>query len=995
MQDRPETQENIKRILSYLMRDDEDVVIPDDSDIPPLTHDTSRQFEALRLMIRKYEARKYPARLYDYAREKMVVNGVTMDAIHVKYKGGEPTEEESNDIINAGLVVRKLNIISSIIYALQFSPNYLNATQLEKDVIVEKLVAMMSEIIDPKLAAERRETLSPSAEMNEFIDQLVKRVNLTLDLDSKEDYDETLRKIRNAERYFVAANNKQRILIFESHINENDIYQIDIPIGNKLTLEQKKEFVKLHRVIEADRPVWFNQLAKWEQDWFTKNVPATIDDDWEEFESLFQSSAMQHIPGIKNARYNHLVSVDDHGKETILSKSLKAGTLVPYEMPLTQQEQVEAAMLTAEQALDSLQTVAIDNFTQLWGDIEGIKPLVLVQSLLSDTTMGGSDNQLTKIQRQAIESIMNKDKFSGIEIINGNEPENFLRLFAQQDSKRWEYADLVINYAHNFIDAIQDKVLSVEQRKQILIIQSALTELDNLKQLTSFTNPNDIIKRRNYEAFKVAYLGVLVEAMGGVVSTNCKSGKDRTGLDEIYRHAMLLYFEAHGELPAFKDDDENRQDFIKIFVDLFNTMKTHEAAAANTPGSFGLKDDAMMLCKDIARELGDSYLLSNKRAAINKPPLFTADEAKQAKQRKEFVKEEATAQKKNKAGLWDKAPKQVRAPVMKAQRRIKKRTKRALTTTRQMNTIHLFLSGDLTSIEELANTYTIKAEYAAKRGQATAETKAELQVAIDDCLKLKNRLDKILTDAYAQSYPNNKRYNNNVQVAETIKQKLSDTIMSFSVPLETISTFCNSNVCDASKVPTKVFDILHGDDTSSASITSNTDAIKSTPLLADNARVGSITLKDERPLRTQHYQLAVVQQYRSDGSFVTELHFKDEDLKRMGAKGSQTTGAKLIEEHIANPSAKFPIEINGNFPKKVVKEMILYCKANNYEYVNNTKYQFSPSTSSIEEAKKKYASEKTRREIFGERAKQLGKRNANVEAELEAKLPNTPSQSTT
>lgn len=994
MHDRSDAQENMKKILSRLLRDG-DVEIPDDSEIAPFTHGSSKQLEALRLMIRKYEAQKYPARLYDYARENILVDGETMDVIHVKYKGGVPTDEENDEIINAGLAVRKLNLISSIIYAIQFSKIYLDATQLEKEVIVEKLIVLMGEMIDPKLAAARRETLTPSAEMNEFVDTLVNRINSTLDLDTKEDYDDTLRKIRNAERYFVAVNNKQRILMFESRINDNDIYQIDIPIGNRLTLEQKKEFVKIHRDVVADRPVWFNQLPQWEQDWFKKNVPVQLDDDWDEFESLYQSSAMQHIPGIKNARYNHLISVDADGKETLLSKCLKAGTLVPYEMPLTSQAQVEAAMLTAEQALDSLQAVAKEKFHEAWGDIEGIKPLVLVQSLLSDTTLGGGDNQLTRIQKQAIESIINKDKYSGVKIINGNEPQNFLRLFAQQDSKRWEYADSVINDALTFLDAIQDKDLSADQRKRVLMIQSALQELDNLKQLTSFTNPNDIIKRRNYEAFKVAYLGVIVEAMGGVVSTNCKSGKDRTGLDEIYKHAMTLYFELYGELPSFNDEDEKRQAFIDIFVSLFNTMKTHEAAAANTPGSFGLKDDAMMLCKDIARELDTSYLLSNVRAAINKPPLFTADEAKQAKQRKESVKDEATAVKKNKSGLWSKAPKQVRIPVKHAKRQIRKRTRRTLTTSRQTNTIQLFLSGDLTSIEELAKTYTIKAEYAAKRGQSTAETTAELQVAIDDCLKLKNRLDKILTDVYAQNYPNNKRYANNVQVAETIQQKLTDTITNFSVPLETISTFCNSNVCDSSKVANKVYEILHGDDEASATITSNTDAIKTTPLLSDNARVGSITLKDERPLRSQHYQLAVVQQYKSDGSFVTELHFKENDLKRLGAKGSQTTGAKMIEEHIANPAAKFPIEFNGNFPKKVVKEMILYCLANNYEYANNTAHRYTPTKGEIADAKVKYTSDKTRKEIFGERAKQLGKRNTEAVKELEAKLPNTPSQTTT
>ena len=133
-------------------------------------------------------------------------------------------------------------------------------------------------------------------------------------------------------------------------------------------------------------------------------------------------------------------------------------------------------------------------------------------------------------------------------------------------------------------------------------------------------------KDANFPAMKAALSEILVEAMGGAVSTNCKSGKDRTGFDELYRSSMLLYFKKYGKLPSVydpkndpkNDSKNNRKNFVDIFVQLFNTMKTQEGAATNTPGSFGLKDSAQMLCSDIVMALGDSYKNSNKRADLNK-----------------------------------------------------------------------------------------------------------------------------------------------------------------------------------------------------------------------------------------------------------------------------------------------------------------------------------------------------------------------------------------
>lgn len=973
--------EKIANVLAAILPENDTEWMDEDLDLPLDVAGLSAQVQVLRKKIMEYEKKKYPARLYTYHREVAKVDGVKKDIIHVHYLGGDPTEEESLETINAGIIVRKLNLISTVLYALDKLPSCFVMTNAKKAALEKQLFAMVSDITDPGKALERGKNLTPAEEMDDFISQMITTINESLE--PSVDHNEILRKIRNAERYFVAQNNKQRILVYESEINEQSLFQVDIPFGNKLSRDQKIEFTKIHRA-NADQPSWFKQLPEWEKVWFRQNVPQAIDGDWTEFESLFQSSAMQHIPGLKNARYNHLVSIKDD-EVTVLSKNFKTGTMVPYEMPLSFDELVDATKKTARQALGALRESVQENFEQVWGKMEGLKPLILVQSLLSDTTMGGSDNTLTKAQQRAIESI--KHEFVDVHIVTGNEPENFLRLFARQDAKRWEYADQVIAYAHHFKEAIAGKDLTPEQIKRVLMIELALAELEKLTELISFTTPSDIITWRNYEAFKVAYISLLTEAMGGMVSTNCKSGKDRTGLDEIYRHAMTVYFEQYHELPSFSDSGENRQRFIDIFVALFNTMKSHEAAAANTPGSFGLKDDAKMLCKDISEALGSAYTLSNKRAAINKPPLFTADEAKQTKARSEAIKEARKEKNAEPPRLWTKK-KGITNAQMKKNREARK--KRAATTV-----VGYFLTGDLSGIEELAATYAVKAEYAAKRGELTEQTKAELNVAIEDCIRLKARLDAILTDVYTKNLPNNPKYRMNVNKAKEIKQKLDETIAEYSNPLGEIITICNGKVCETGEIQKNIANILNGESYSNANITSNTEALQSTQIYSDKARVGSISLKDERPLHSKPFQVAVVQQFKPDGAFVTELHFKDDDMKRMGAKGSRKTGAKLIEEHLANPKCKFPIEINGNFPKNIVKDMILYCKVNNYDVVNNTQYKYQPNEGKIAEAKKKFESEKMRAEIFGERAKQLGKRDTINAEQVALKLPKVSSQQTT
>ncbi|MFU8798321.1 MAG: hypothetical protein ACNA7Y_06485, partial [Gammaproteobacteria bacterium] len=152
-----------------------------------------------------------------------------------------------------------------------------------------------------------------------------------------------------------------------------------------------------------------------------------------------------------------------------------------------------------------------------------------------------------------------------------------------------------------------------EQEKKVKTITALCDRLNKLENTS-------VIKGRNRRAFKSAYEQMLVELLGGAHSENCKSGKDRTGLDELYKNAMEVYYQQYGQLPSYEDVGVKRKNFVDIFAMLYRSLKIHESAAMNTHGAFGIKDKAAskLLDPDIAEVLGHHYSESDKRANLNK-----------------------------------------------------------------------------------------------------------------------------------------------------------------------------------------------------------------------------------------------------------------------------------------------------------------------------------------------------------------------------------------
>ncbi len=584
--------------------------------------------------LERLECEKYPNPPYEYYTH-------TYEGMNVTYIKSSHQQALSASqlalIEKKSLAARKLSILGGIATHLDHS-GYISTNPAKREKVLAIIIAMEKEALSDKPMS-----------IDAFLNELSKRITKETGIRQVEAVD----IIRKSERYFVADYNSHRVLINELDLitprsgEIKKILQIDTPLSNGFPDSLKKEFFSIR---SADKPTWFKKMQPWEQAWLLEKVPQDLAGDWEKCEQFFQSSAMQNIPGIKNARRSYLISVNDENAIEILSANLKTSSFVPQEM--VSDEQMKNAKLNAEQVITSLDELARENQQRIFQDNdENKKPLSYIHMLLSDVRTSPEDTHLANVQIKAIEETLKSRSNRGprnendtlmVEdaVVTGNDPTNFLRRligkgFISSLLGRKENKEHIERIHKQHSDTIDDDIRRQQNEDgPSKSIRLRLAAIGKIKELDT-VGFRFFTLNRNKSAYRVAYQDLLVEAMGGAVSTNCKSGKDRTGYDEMYRNAMLIYFDLYGTLPGYDDKGPARENFIAIFVQLFNSMKIQEAAATNTPGSFGVKDSAKVLCGDIAARLKESYTQSSKRANLNKPKLFTVSERLEKKRLKE------------------------------------------------------------------------------------------------------------------------------------------------------------------------------------------------------------------------------------------------------------------------------------------------------------------------------------------------------------------------
>lgn len=649
---------------------------------PISSRSTQELLRTLEQNLRICEQLKHPSPTWVYTRIEPE-NPEEKSIIKIKY---DPTtslsDEELNTKIKYSIITRKLSLIGGVLTLLD-SPNYLTSNLQQKEAIRNELARLSNEIIASRNNASLPE---PKAELDRFVVDLAsslkaitnpKPTNITRD-------------IREAERYFVAEHNKNQVLIVETPRENETIIQVDIGINHQLSLSQKNKYYAVHHD-EAEQPKWFKALSKAEQSWYQERIPkpndpeAVKEEKWHNFQLLFKSSAMPHTPGLPNARINYLMLQEGNELE-VINASVKSATPVSYEMPSAEQE--EHSKENARQLINITQELASINHERLWGNFfQHDKPPIpiLAQSLLSEKVekigiqLSAADHRLIQGQKEAMRGL-NADGYEimyhndgtnaysrGNKISMQSDPEfrqlrNFANKFlnsvcqeldqrinaesSEKDSCLKDESDLLFCFVKGqkkeqqkrlnaFIDKLQvNPHLTSEQKASITIMLRVLDEYlhedeDNLKL------------SRNKAEYIVALKKLLVESMGGAVSNNCKSGKDRTGQSEVYQHAVTLFTMLHSKSDSLLhyDEDSSRRDlFCQLSAVLNGSQKVQEAAAFNTPGCVGTKST------QISKIIDDSILkegqfkklhpLGCNLASMNKPSAFLNDEREKAQVQK-------------------------------------------------------------------------------------------------------------------------------------------------------------------------------------------------------------------------------------------------------------------------------------------------------------------------------------------------------------------------
>lgn len=155
-------------------------------------------------------------------------------------------------------------------------------------------------------------------------------------------------------------------------------------------------------------------------------------------------------------------------------------------------------------------------------------------------------------------------------------------------------------------DASKDdsvKLLIKNAATQQLSFYTELQQLINeyIGVLNSAPGSATVMDYVGRELFLSSLEQLIVLKMEGHSYGSCVSGKDRKAVELMHTDAMLLYRELYGKWPQFSvpKEQNERQLFIDIVVDLYLSRHQHVLAGQNAPGSEGIKTPYWYLPKDI------------------------------------------------------------------------------------------------------------------------------------------------------------------------------------------------------------------------------------------------------------------------------------------------------------------------------------------------------------------------------------------------------------
>ena len=365
----------------------------------------------------------------------------------------------------------------------------------------------------------------------------------------------------------------------------------------------------------------------------------TVQEAQEKLNNSFYTipSVFRKVPGLANSGEHALVIFNESGEVVTESIRQRSGIVAPISLKASQAEKERLTKKNIEQLLKASIDTAIANYYARWEkrseNNTAIEIPFLVQTLVSPL-LGPIDYfnkpeskkvlaMKIKLAEEVCEEVSKDYQQQGVRVIPlaTNHPINtfrkgFLRvLLASNAAHNIEASNKLIRFVEKFLEQNQpeNNSRSIEAKPKMPdhsadhTVDSELakgryhkaetTYLDNrwlliqnaLKGYKVALNKNTPDTNQGRQLFLASLEQIMVESIGGIAHSSCKSGKDRKGIELLHTDAMLIYYEQYKELPNYNDTEGNRKKFLTIVADLFLTNHQTYLANKNAPGCFGIK----------------------------------------------------------------------------------------------------------------------------------------------------------------------------------------------------------------------------------------------------------------------------------------------------------------------------------------------------------------------------------------------------------------------
>lgn len=466
------------------------------------------------------------------------------------------------------------------------------------------------------------------------------------------------------------------------------IIQLEVP-----TVHVTDALLKEYQAIFTDKPPkWFHDLPLWHQSCMKEHFKEleNASDPKQALKNAFKTmpSTIRKYPGIANYSEHVHIILDEQGEIISETHRSHSSVVAPVQMEKVQKDSL--TKLTAdniEQIIEQQLEIKINQYIERWGPPPAGQPLympVALQTLLShtrllDKQLGDEKAMIKKVEAGAKKLMAEKYKgpvdIKGyqvkVDIVTSNNPINVfrymkagrkgLKLLETQDKIRRanlkKYVDVVekrlqsivksldlppgiqslnlpekphkadLNKLKNQITAIVNSVKEKDSQKGQQL-NLALQALYQLIRTVKENRPSD--KKYNDPLFRASLEQIIIDALGGITTGSCKSGKDRKGTEVVHTDALLEYFVCYGKILPFdaKEDSPERQHFVDIFVRKLLENHLGRNAASNARGCDGLKAldvnlpfDVLEKMKSLKNEKDKEFMHRNEQNSdLNRRP---------------------------------------------------------------------------------------------------------------------------------------------------------------------------------------------------------------------------------------------------------------------------------------------------------------------------------------------------------------------------------------